>query len=104
MTREELERFLFETLAPSLEEAWRKGDAAERRLAEKERDLEEERKARQAAEKDAADKEKENAALRKALEDERNRNRTHVRNKFAKSRKIHHTVGNNIHKHNGDNY
>ena len=86
MTREELERFLFETLTPTLEEALRNGDAAERKLAEKDRDLEEERKARKAAEKDAADREKENAALRKALEDERNRNKTHVRNKFGSSR------------------
>ena len=85
MTRDELEKFLFETLAPSLEEAWRKGDAAERRLAEKDHDLEEERKVRKAAEKNAADREKENAALRKALEDERNKNKTHVRNKFGSS-------------------
>ena len=85
MTREELEKFLFETLAPSLEEAWRNGEAAERKLAEKDRDLEEERKARKAAEKEAADREKENAALRKALGDERNKNKTHVRNKFGSS-------------------
>ena len=87
MTLDELEKFLFDTLAPSLEEAWRKGEAAERKLAEKDRDLEEERKARKAAEKDAADREKENPALRKALEDERDRNKTHVRNKFGSSRR-----------------
>lgn len=68
-----------------MEEAWRNGEAAERKLAEKDRDLEEERKARRATEKDAADREKENTALRKALEDERNRNKTHVRNKFGSS-------------------
>ncbi len=66
-----------ETIAPSLEQAWGERDASEQKLAEKERELEEERKAKEQAQK-------ENEALKKALEDERNKNKTHVRNKFGK--------------------
>ncbi len=67
MTHEELEKFLFETLAPSLEEAWRHQEAAEQTLAEKDRELEEEHKAKKKVQK-------ENETLKKALEDERNKN------------------------------
>ena len=104
MTNDELRSFILDRLAPSLEQAWRERDTLAERAESSRQEAEREREARKKAEKEAADKEKENAALRKALEDERNKNKTHVRNKFAKSRKIHHTVGNNIHKHNGDNY
>lgn len=69
MTGDELEKYLFETLAPSLEDAWRNEDAAGQKLAEKGRDLERERQARKATEKKVADKKKENARLKKALED-----------------------------------
>lgn len=76
MTRDELEKFLMETIAPSLEQAWSERDASEQKLAEKERELEEERKAKKKAQK-------ENEALKKALEDERNKNKTHVRNTYG---------------------
>ncbi len=49
MTRDELEKFLMETVAPSLEQAWSERDASEQKLAEKERELEEERKAKKQA-------------------------------------------------------
>ncbi len=74
MTRDELEKFLMETIAPSLEQAWSERDASEQKLAEKERELEEERKAKKQERKAREKAEKENEALKKALEDERNKN------------------------------
>ncbi len=85
MTCDELEIFLEGTFAPALEVAWKREKASERTIAEQARAIEEERKAKE-EERKARDKaEKENEALRKALEDERNKNKTHVRNKFGSS-------------------
>ncbi len=84
VTPDELEKFLFETMAPSLEDAWRNQDAAEQKLAEKERELEEERKAKKQECKAREKVEKENEALKKTLEDKRNKNKTHMRNKFGR--------------------
>lgn len=85
MTREELQEFLEGSIAPKLEQAWIDLEESRAREEERARDLERERESRKKAEKEASDKEKEIAALRKALEDERNRNRTHVRNRFGSS-------------------
>ena len=83
MTNDELRSFILDRLAPSLEQAWRERDTLAERAESSRQEAEREREARKKAEKEAADKEKENAALRKAFEDERNRNKTHVRNKFG---------------------
>lgn len=85
MTREELQEFLEGSIAPKLEQAWIDLEASRAREEERARDLERERESRKKVEKEASDKEKEIAALRKGLEDERNRNRTHVRNRFGSS-------------------
>lgn len=85
MTNDELRSFILDKLAPSLEQAWHERDALAGRAEASRQEAEREREARKKAEKEAADKEKENAALRKALEDERNKNKTHVRNKFGSS-------------------
>lgn len=85
MTNDELRSFILDRLAPSLEQAWRERDTLAERAESSRQEAEREREARKKAEKDAADREKENAALRKALEDERNKNKTHVRNKFGSS-------------------
>ncbi len=55
-----------------------------KKLAEKGRELEEDRKAKKQESKAREKAEKENEALKKALEDERNKNKTHVRNKFGR--------------------
>lgn len=100
MTRDELEKFLMETIAPSLEQAWSERDASEQKLAEKERELEEERKAkkqerkaRENAEREVASKDKEIEVLKRALEDAKNTKATDNRNRFGKSsRKTRHSV------------
>lgn len=95
MTLDELHNFLLNSIAPALEKAWAERDVIEKREAETKRELEvmekerdAEREARKKAEKESAAMGRENAALKKALEDERNKNKTNVRNTFgSKSRR-----------------
>lgn len=85
MTRDELMRFMLESMAPALQQAMDDRDASQQKVAEMSRELEEEKDARKKAEKSTADKDREIAALKKALDDERNKNKTHVRNTFGSS-------------------
>lgn len=93
MTRDELEIFLKGTLAPALEEAWKREEASEQTIAEQARAIEEERKAREKAEREVASKDKEIEVLKRALEDAKNTKATDNRNRFGKSsRKTRHSV------------
>ncbi len=100
MTRDELEIFLEGTIAPALEEAWKREEASEQTIAEQARAIEEERKAkeeerkaREKAEREVASRDKEIEVLKRALEDARNAKATDNRNRFGKSsRKARHSV------------
>lgn len=97
MTRDELMRFMLESMAPALQQAMDDRDSSRQKVEEMSRELEEERNAKNQERKAREKAEKENEALKKALEDERNKNKTHVRNIFgSKSRKSRNAAGGGV--------
>ena len=86
MTRDELEDFLKNSIAPKLEQAWRDLDASNARVEELREEAEREREARRKAESEIE-------RLKKAAEDAKNTKATDNRDKYDKrSRKSRHAV------------
>lgn len=69
MTRDELRKYILETLAPKLERALNELDTQAARTEELRREAEREREARRTSEKEKIDLRKELDRLRKELED-----------------------------------
>ena len=92
MTRDELRKYVLETLAPNLEKALRECEnltacvEKSRQEAEKSRqEIEQEREARRTSDKENEDLRKEIERLKKELEDAKNTKATNNRNRFGSS-------------------
>lgn len=100
MTRDELRKYILETLAPKLERALNELDTQAARAEELNKEAEElrreaerEREARRTSEKEKIDLRKELDRLRKELEDAKNTKATDNRNRYgSSSRKTRHSV------------
>lgn len=87
MTRDELRKYVLETLAPNLEKALRECENLTACVEKSRQEIEQEREARRTSDKENEDLRKEIERLKKELEDAKNTKATDCRNRFGHSRR-----------------